>query len=262
MTPIQDVLEVLEGLAPLHLAAPWDNVGWLIEGTRGVSRVACTIDCTPAVVEEVLANDIDLLISYHPPIFGGLKRLVGDDPMARSLLDLIRAGVHVYSPHTALDAVQGGVNDWLLEAMGPLASSQPLQPHQHDAQTGQGRRATLASPKPASEVLAGIRSHLGLEAVWWMSPSSEKTLIESVAVCPGAGGSLLAELEGMDLVLTGELRHHDQLALSGRGTWVVMTGHTSTERGYLPRWINALQEALPSVHFEQASADQELLQWG
>jgi putative NIF3 family GTP cyclohydrolase 1 type 2 len=95
-----------------------------------------------------------------------------------------------------------------------------------------------------------------------MSPSSEKNLIESVAVCPGAGGSLLAELEGMDLVLTGELRHHDQLALSGRGTWVVMTGHTSTERGYLPRWINALQEALPSVHFEQASADQELLQWG
>jgi len=262
MTPIQDVLEVLEGIAPLHLAAPWDNVGWLIEGTRSVSRIACTIDCTHAVVEEVLANDIDLLISYHPPIFGGLKRLVRDDPMARSLLDLVRAGVHVYSPHTALDAVEGGVNDWLLEAMGALESSEPLEPDANDPRAGQGRRATLATPTPALDLLAGIRSHLDLNALWWMAPSHEKAIIETVAVCPGAGGSLLAELTDVDLVLTGEMRHHDQLALSGRGTWVVMTGHTSTERGYLPQWCERLQRAIPSVHIEHAGADQNLLQWG
>lgn len=262
MTPIHEVLNALGKLAPLHLAAPWDNVGLLVEGTRDVSRVACAIDCTPAVAAETLAQDVDLLVSYHPPIFGGLKQLTHADPMARSLIGLIRAGVHVYSPHTALDAVAGGVNDWLLEGFGALASSVPLEPCAADPAAGLGRRAELASPLSVEEALSAIRRHLGLPHLWWMEPHSGPDQIKNVAVCPGAGGSLLAELSEIDLVLTGEMRHHDQLALAGRGVWVVTTGHTSTERGYLPRLVDQMRSILPDADIQRSNADRTLLHWG
>ena len=262
MTPIHEVLKALDHLAPLHLAAPWDNVGLLVEGTRDVSRIACAIDCTPAVAAETLNEDVDLLISYHPPIFGGLKRLTHADPMARALISLIRSGVHVYSPHTALDAVSGGVNDWLLEGFGPLTSSVPLEPSSADPTTGHGRLAELSTPRSPEDTLAAIRTHLGLPALWWMEPVKGPTQIQTVAVCPGAGGSLLSELSGVDLVLTGEMRHHDQLALAGRGTWVVTTGHTSTERGYLPRLVEHMRKAFPDTDIQRSKADKTLLHWG
>src|SRR5690606_4255800 len=112
---LSEILPVLEALAPPGLAEDWDNVGLPIEGEREIHRILCAVDLTPEVLDEALALGADLVLSYHPPIFRGVKRLLSADPQQRTLLRAARAGVHVYSPHTALDAVPGGMNDWLLE---------------------------------------------------------------------------------------------------------------------------------------------------
>ena len=104
MSALAATLQALEAIAPLGLAADWDNVGLLVRGTRECRSVLCAIDCTTEVVDEAMEKNIDVLIAYHPPIFGGLERLDGSSSRVRSLLRLIRAGIHVYSPHTALDA--------------------------------------------------------------------------------------------------------------------------------------------------------------
>jgi dinuclear metal center YbgI/SA1388 family protein len=118
---------VLEELAPPAFAEEWDNVGLLLEplGDRknereppSVRRALVTIDLTEAVLDEAFARDADLVVSYHPPVFRALKRLGPRGLAGRTLLRAARAGVAIYSPHTALDAAPGGVNDWLADGVG------------------------------------------------------------------------------------------------------------------------------------------------
>ncbi len=108
----------LDSIAPGRLAESWDNTGLLL-GNRGArcARVLLTIDFTRAVLAEALKSRVDAVVAYHPPIFHPLKRLTADDPHQSVLLDAVHAGIAVLSPHTALDACKGGVNDWLAEGV-------------------------------------------------------------------------------------------------------------------------------------------------
>lgn len=114
------LFEALGRLAPLSLAEPWDNVGLLVGEERGelTGPVLCTIDLTEAVMAEAERMGCSAIVAYHPPIFAPIKRLVCTDTKQRIVHRAVRAGMSVYSPHTALDAVQDGLNDWLVSGFG------------------------------------------------------------------------------------------------------------------------------------------------
>ncbi len=114
------VVEVLEEIAPKEFAEAWDNVGLLIgAGCWSADSLMLTIDLTDEVLHEALAGEIQMIISYHPPIFEPFKALTDATERQRLVLEAAAAGIAVYSPHTALDAAPGGVNDWLAEGLGP-----------------------------------------------------------------------------------------------------------------------------------------------
>ena len=128
--------EAMERVAPARLAESWDNVGLLL-GDRSdpCGRVLVAVDWSASVLEEAIALRADAIVCYHPPIFDALKRLASDEPRQRLLLDAARAGIALLSPHTALDAVKGGVNDWLAEGIAGgaeqfarCAGLEPLRP--------------------------------------------------------------------------------------------------------------------------------------
>jgi dinuclear metal center YbgI/SA1388 family protein len=122
---VKDIAGVVEQIAPLGLAQSWDNVGLLLgDPERPIHRVLLTIDVTQAVVAEAKELGTDLILSYHPVIWDGLKRIRTDDK-SRSVYELIRSGIAVFSIHTALDAVAGGVNDGLAEILG-IQDPKPL----------------------------------------------------------------------------------------------------------------------------------------
>lgn len=240
-------VELMRSLAPLELAESWDNVGVLVSrGTRSdVRRALLTIDLTASVLQEALENDVDAIVAYHPPIFSGVKRLVHTDPKGQLLGELLARDILVYSPHTALDSVPGGVNDWLADAfetssrrpVTPFATNDTLPTSANTSLAGQGRIVELTSPIDLQTAVARVKAHLGLEVVR-RSAGIEKTpgvenRIRTVAVCAGAGGALLAKCRA-DLLVTGEMRHHDVLELQQLGTSVILTDHTNCERGYLP----------------------------
>jgi dinuclear metal center YbgI/SA1388 family protein len=117
LSQFRDAMEVV---APVHLAEKWDNVG-LLSGHRSslVKKVLLTIDITQAVHDEAIAKGVDLVLSYHPPIFKPIKhlRIDGDEAPALAVA-LASYGIWVYSPHTALDTVENGTNDILAARVG------------------------------------------------------------------------------------------------------------------------------------------------
>jgi len=119
---IKNITEQIETLTPLKLAQGWDNVGLLIGDTnRSVKNVLITIDITAAVLAEAKKLKTDLIISYHPIIWDGLKKIARDD----IVYELIRRDIAVFSMHTALDAATGGVNDGLAEIIG-IKNAKPI----------------------------------------------------------------------------------------------------------------------------------------
>lgn len=117
---LNEVLQVLEQLAPLSLAESWDNVGLLVEPSksRPIKTILLTNDLTDAVMEEAENMSCNLIISYHPPLFRPVKRLVQKDWKQRLAIRAVEAGMAVFSPHTSWDSVKGGVNDWLVGGLG------------------------------------------------------------------------------------------------------------------------------------------------
>lgn len=368
----------MEAVAPARLAEEWDNVGLLL-GSRAApcSRVLLTTDFTDGVLDEALDLRADAVVAYHPPLFDPLRRLCADDPRQRLLLEAAQAGVALLSPHTALDAAKGGVNDWLAEGVAgsqlevqralayePLRSahslpggeafkivvfvpaahvdqvrdamaqagagvigrydrcstaapvtgtfrglpgSQPavgqpgkverveevrlemvaarerlawaleamraVHPYETPAfevhglaarpslDEGQGRLIALRAPATAAEIARRLRKHLGVQRLELASadPSARH---QRVAVCAGAGFSLASEAwaRGATLFVTGEARHHDQLAAMARGCSLLLAGHTNTERGYLPRLAERMAAGVPGVWFACSRVDCHPLQ--
>jgi dinuclear metal center YbgI/SA1388 family protein len=128
MPAMTDLCKAMETIAPLAHAMEWDNVGLLV-GRRdaAVSGITLCIDLTSAVLEEAMDTGASAIVAYHPIIFDPRKRVTDDEPDGTLLLALIEAGIAVYCPHTALDAAQGGMSDWLIGAMGEGDVS-PIEP--------------------------------------------------------------------------------------------------------------------------------------
>jgi dinuclear metal center YbgI/SA1388 family protein len=240
---LANLVAILERIAPLELAQEWDNVGLLLAPSRArrVARVLLTIDLTEAVAEEALAQRAELIVAYHPPIFAPLKRLIGG-PLVR----LIEHRIAVYSPHTALDAAHGGVNDWLASGLG-AGKCRPIEPAtsadvESPTPVGQGRTLQLERPVTLGALAARVKRHLGLSRVRVAAAASHRRggPIRRIALCAGAGGSVVTKATAADVYLTGEMRHHDILAANASRISVILTDHSNSERGYL----SALREKL------------------
>ena len=284
--------QVLDQLAPLNLAGSWDNVGVLLESFPPQNikqlkdeKILLTIDLTESVFEEALTQQCTVIITYHPIIFGGLKRLTLSNSQSRTLLRAAQAGIAIYSPHTALDAVHGGVCDWLSNcALLPNYSLKdqsssfrervitlcenysPIEPDTIDPEQGSGRICTLKEKSSLEQIC----QHLNLNLNQGLSQQQSKLYlriatphdycvtdktIKTVALCPGAGGGLFKSLSQVNLLITGEMSHHDVLAHVERGTAVILTEHTRCERGFLKYFKERLSQALSVAVFVAQSDD-------
>lgn len=268
MSTLEGLITTLEKFAPLRYAGSWDNVGLLVEPPheagrgRAVESVLLTIDLTEEVFEEALERGVEAIVAYHPVIFSGIKRLNMRDRTQRLVLRAVQESIAIYSPHTALDAAPGGLNDWLLEAFDEVKHVAPIESVDPEVPAaGPGRLAELSTPLTLEACLARIKAHLNLPFVRVASSSAHEggALISKIAVCPGAGGTLFASVPHADLFLTGEMRHHDVLGRVQRGASVILTDHTNTERGYLPTLQGYLEGALDGVAVYVSERDRDPL---
>ncbi len=122
---VKQIANLIEKIAPLELALDWDNVGLLVgDNEKNVKNILLTIDITASVLAEAKRLKTDLIISYHPVIWDGLKTVTSSGK-GSIVYELIRANIAVFSIHTALDIAEGGVNDGLAEIVG-IKNSEPI----------------------------------------------------------------------------------------------------------------------------------------
>ncbi|XP_008312828.1 NIF3-like protein 1 [Cynoglossus semilaevis] len=343
---LKEVVQILEQLAPLSLAESWDNVGLLVEPckSRPIKTILLTNDLTQAVMDEAEAANCDLIISYHPPLFRPVKRLIQKDWKQRLALRAVEAGIAIFSPHTSWDSVKGGLNDWLLEGLGsgqvsvlsqalsgaplsyklefmvrstaelstvveelraraggetlkPLTNSvddsgilvsvtcsdsaltpsvQTLLQHTAPSQSlnilkleqppllghGQGRLGVLDQPVSVAKAIEKMKSHLGLNHLR-LALGFGRTLdssVRTVAVCAGSGASVLCGVKA-DLYITGEMSHHEVLDAVEKGTSVILSEHSNSERGFLAVFRERLLLRLPdSVAVVLSKSDRDPLE--
>ena len=120
---VQDICNTLEELAPLSYAEELDNVGLLVgDPNMNVSGVLITLDTLESVVDEAIKKKCNLILSFHPIIFSGLKSITPKDYVSKVVLKAIQNNIAIYSMHTALDNAQKGVNNKLCEVLGIMDS--------------------------------------------------------------------------------------------------------------------------------------------
>ena len=125
---LDEICCVLEGVAPLHLAQSWDNVGLLAGDPQAeCTSISLAIDLTAAVLDEAIEHKHDLVLAYHPPLFKPISSLRADSSGTDAIVwKAIRNNIAVYSVHTALDAADGGTND-VLAGMCGVTDTQPFE---------------------------------------------------------------------------------------------------------------------------------------
>ncbi|MHC4618813.1 MAG: Nif3-like dinuclear metal center hexameric protein [Planctomycetota bacterium] len=161
---VKDIAAAVDEIVPLKLAQDWDNVGLLIgDPQRNVNNILLTIDITAGVLTEAKRLKTGLILSYHPVIWDGLKKITADGP-SRFVYDLIRSQIAVFSIHTALDSAIGGVNDGLAEIIG-IKDGEPLGDYV-DSPAGDNYKLVVfipieAAPRVANAVFAAGAGAIG-----------------------------------------------------------------------------------------------------
>jgi dinuclear metal center YbgI/SA1388 family protein len=171
------------------------------------------------------------------------------------LLDLIRAGVAIYSPHTAFDSAAAGINQRLAEALG-LTNIRPLI-----GDTGAGRMGELAADQPLAALADQLKEFLkigGLHVV-----GDLHTQVQRVAVACGSAGELLAAAvrQDCDVFVTGESRLHTCYEAQSLGIDMILTGHYASERFGVEQLAGVLAQQFPSLTVWASQADVDPLQW-
>ena len=249
---VEDLIKAMEIIAPTRHAEAWDNVGLLVgDAKASLSRLLLTIDLGIAQVQEAKQLGCEAVIAYHPPIFKEVRRLLSDSPV----YEAIRAGIAIYSPHTALDVAQGGTNDSLAEDVLGTRTREAL--HRRVDGTGMGKIGVFDPPMPRVQLLERIKKRLALEHVLVAGPQTG--VVRNAAVCAGSCGSLveLAVSKGVDLYLTGEMSHHNAFRAASRNMTVVCVLHSHSERLSLQRLKKRLQHALPNLDVMVSQTDND-----
>jgi len=245
------ILLAVEELWPESLAEDWDEVG-LVAGhpSAEVSRILFAVDPTLEVIEEAVAWGAELLITHHPLLLKGVTSVAANTPKGKAVHRLIESGTALLTVHTNGDSAVGGVSDVLADALG-LQDVVPLTPAANGLpEEGIGRVGDLAEVQTLGDFAARVFGILPSVAGGVRVSGDRDGLVRRVALCGGAGDSLLNEVRASnaDVYLTADLRHHPasearEAAVNDR-PYLIDVSHFASEWLWLPAAADALGNVL------------------
>lgn len=243
------VISILEELAPVQLQEKWDNSGLQVGNSQWtVSRVLLTLDVVPAAVDYAVAAGFDFILAHHPLIFHKLSRLDAGTPLGYSISTALAAKTCIYSSHTNLDVVPGGVSATLATALNLENVSVLIQSSgQLASDIGMGRVGHLSKPMALATFAPLVGRLLGCEVL--RVSGHDDCIIQRVAVVGGSGGDYVDQARrcGADVLVTGDVGYHQALAANQSGLALIDPGHYLSELPVLEALKKFLEQRLPGI---------------
>ncbi len=234
----KEIAAVIERFAPLATQEEWDNAGFCIGSPeQEVHGVLVGFDCTPALVDEAVALGADMIVTHHPLIFGGLRKIDPADFVGATVIKAIRAGIAVYAAHTNADKADGGVTALMASRLG-LRDVQPL------VESNLAQIGNLPKPVPQAGFIALVKRAFGLKVV--RASASCKKEISRVGICGGSGSEFIpaARAAGADAFVTGDVSYHRFFV--DRDFLVMDIGHYESEVAIVEKFLSLLKDNFPT----------------
>jgi len=250
---VAEVLAAIERLWPLSGAEAWDAPGFLSgDPTATLDAIHLAVDAVPEVAEEAVALGAGLLLVHHPLLLRGVTAIAEDRYKGAVLATLIRGGCALVAAHTNADVVATGTSATIAARLG-LTDIRPIVPS-GDPRAGLGRVGELPAPVTLGRLARMLAELLPPTAGGVRVAGDFDRPVETVALCGGAGDSLLAEPAVLtsDVYVTSDLRHHpaseakENSRIAG-GPALIDVSHWASEWLWLDVAAAELREALPGV---------------
>lgn len=237
-----EVINSLRKWAPEELQEPWDASGWQIKlADRDVTNVVVAMDVVPEVVDLAAEVGAELILTHHPFLFGGLSNVAEETTKGAMVVDLIRRGISVYSAHTNMDKAKGGVNDQWIEKLG-LKNVRVLSEEDELGIIGENNmHLTDLKAVFEAEAIDNVRGY-----------GVKKEAVDTIAFVGGSGADYIDEaaLQGADVLITGDVKHHDGQHAAEIGLMVLDIGHFHSEKAILmamAEWVEEISGARAHV---------------
>ncbi len=230
MAKVKDFYGYLNSIAPFETQEDWDNSGMLVGDMEAeVKKVAVVLDITHEEIKKAKAIGADLIISHHPVIFNPIKSVTkGSVPY-----ELVASSINALCCHTPLDIADGGTNDSLAKLLGieVTRTEDPIL------------RLGTVEPTTAENLAGKIAKTLNTKVRY---ADAGKT-IKKIAICTGAGCSLIEAAGEIDAFITGDASHHNFLDCIQAGITLIAAGHYETEIVVVPVLVKKLQAQFPDI---------------
>ena len=239
---VRDIIQVIEEFAPLSIQEGWDNSGLCVGSPEDeVTSVLLALDCTPELVDEAMACGADMIITHHPLIFSGLKKISPEDMIGAAVIKAIKAGIAIYAAHTNADKVLEGVSGAMAARLG-LVDVEVLDLDGEG--TGLGAVGNFPEPMTADQAIALVKEKFALKSMKASKPV--EGMISRVAMCGGSGGSLIgaARKAGAQLYISGDISYHN--FFTPEDFMIMDIGHYESEIEIVEILFSLLRKKFPT----------------
>ncbi|OUP85485.1 Nif3-like dinuclear metal center hexameric protein [Lachnoclostridium sp. An169] len=248
----KEIIQVIEATYPRNAALDFDNVGLLAgRSEKEVNRVYLALDATDEIITRAVEAGADMLVTHHPLIFSPLKKVTDEDFVSRRVMRLIQNDISYYAMHTNYDVL--GMAE-LAEKILDIRDTQVLDVTGADGEReeGIGRIGRLEREMSLEECCVYVKHKLNLGSIKVFGDMNRR--VRTLAVSPGSGKSAIkpAIQKGADVLVTGDIGHHDGIDAVEQGLAVIDAGHYGTEYIFIDDMKRFFAEKLPGLEVETA----------
>lgn len=247
-----EIASIIENFAPLKLQEEWDNAGFCIGSPDSeVTGVLLALDCTPELVSEAKERGANMIVTHHPLIFQGVKKITGDDFVSKIIIDAIKNDIVIYSAHTNADKTPDGVS-WLMAEKLGLVNCRVLAP---DADmpdlpgmgdVGLGVIGELEQTLRIEDLISLIKREFSLTSLRCSRLLDRD--VKSIALCGGSGKSLLPMVKrrGADVYISGDIPYHEFFIDKRDDFMLIDIGHYESEIDIVSSIYSLITKKIPN----------------
>lgn len=247
----REIIKKIEEIYPKDYALSWDNVGLLAgRQEKEVKKIYLALDADDEAVAHAIESGADMLITHHPLIFSGIKKVTDEDFIGRRLVKLLQNDISYYAMHTNYDVL--AMAKCAAERM-EMTQCEVLEETKEDPDQekifGIGLIGCMQR-QSAKELCKTLKSVFSLPRAMLFGDGQRE--VEKIAICPGSGKSVIdvAIKKGADVLVTGDIGHHEGIDAVANGLCVIDVGHYGMEHIFVEDMKDCLGTLFSKLHIE------------